>query len=101
MKISTRPGATAWSRCGPFGDDPELQGRRDLVGREQAASVAKRGVVRLPVLLAEITPVAPEMAQEIGSGIERALSDKGIDSRCHDHVAAKKAKAKLVSVWLC
>ena len=71
----------------PFGDDPELQVRRDPVGREQTILAGlQRGVVQLPIVVAQVAPVAMEMAARKGARVKPALSDQIVDADGHDQL---------------
>src|SRR5690606_17565032 len=75
----------------PLSDDPELQVRRDLVGGEQPVFTGFEGcVVLLAIVLTQVSPVATEMATEVGAGIETPLLDEVGDAGSQDELSSRK-----------
>ena len=69
MRISIRRAQQQWYAAIPFGDDPELQVARDLVGREQTILAGlQRGVVLPPIAVAQVAPFAMKMAAQVRRG---------------------------------
>mgnify|MGYP006172898757 CR=1 FL=1 len=81
-----------------LGDDAEAQFTVNHVSRFESISRLQGGVVRLPLRIADVAPIATGVALEVRQGIETAFSHETVDAGTEDQRAYCEQQGRW---WMC
>ena len=77
-----------------LGDDADAQFTVNRVGRLESISGLQGGVVRLPLRITDVAPIATGVALEVRQGIEAAFPHEAVDAGTEDQCAYREQQGR-------